>query len=127
MNRIGAGSAFLLRDRKVGTHLYLVLTDPDDTSRLVVAAALVSERQHTDKTCRLDAGDHPFIRYASNIDYGSPTFVPISRVSAWLNDGRATPQPELSVAVLQRVQAGLLASSRTIHVIAEHCRAHFDE
>ena len=126
MNFVKAGAALLIRDRRMGLHLFFVLTDPDSKNHLVVTAAVVTERSHTDKTCRLNVGDHPFIRHASNVDYGSATFVPLGRIEEWLKSGQATFQGNLSPALLKLIQQGLLSSSRTIHAIVDHCRPLFD-
>lgn len=121
-----AGAAFLIRDRQMGPHLFLVLTDPDTSRRLVVTVAVVTEKSHTDKTCALDVGDHPFIRHRSNVDYGSARFVPLGKLEDQLRSGRAIAQPTLSPAVLKIVQHGLLTSCRTIHAVVDHCRPLFD-
>lgn len=81
MDFIRAGRAIMVRDRRMGTHLWFVLTDPDPSTRLVVMVPLVTERSHTEKMVRLGVGDHPFILHASNIDYGGATFAPSSRSS----------------------------------------------
>ena len=109
----------------MGLHLFFLLTDPDFENRLVVTAAVVTTRSHTDKTCTLNVGDHPFIRHQSNIDYGSANFVPLSRLQEWLTSGQATLQPNLPPDLLVVIQQGLLKSSRTIHAIADHCRPLF--
>ena len=109
----------------MGPHLFLVLTDPDDETRLVVTAVVVTERGHTDKTCILDVGDHPFIRHRSSVDYGSAKFVPLSRLETHITSGVATQAEDIAPEVLGRVRAGLLQSSRTIHAIADYCRVTF--
>lgn len=125
MNFVKAGTTFLLRDRKMGTHLFIVIADPDAQNRLVVTAALVTERSHTDKTCVLSPGDHSFVRHASNVDYGSARFVPQSKIEDWLSSGKADLQANLTPDVLKRVQSGLLRSAHTINAIADHCRPLF--
>ena len=81
MNRVGAGRSLLVRDIRMGTHLWFVVTDPDPTTSLVVMVALVTERAHTEKTVRLNVGDHPFIQPASNVDFGSATYAPASKLT----------------------------------------------
>lgn len=125
MNVIAAGRSFILRDRKMGEHLMFVLTDPDPDTNQVVIVTLVSEKSHTDKTVRLVPGDHPFVRWASNVDYGLATFKPANAIVTAIGNGRAVLQQDMSDDLLKRVRAGLLASSRTPNVVADHCRLKF--
>lgn len=119
-----AGRAFILAGAAVGPpHLWFVLTDPDPSK--VVAVRVVTARPHTDKTVVLGAGDHPFIRHESNVDYGSATFLVVSKLQSALEAGRCHPEPDMSPDLLERVRRGLLASPRTIHAIAEYCREVF--
>lgn len=107
----------------MGTHAWFVLTDPDAETDRVVLVMLVTERPHTDGTVCLGVRDHPFIRHASNVDYGTATFAPASKLESKLSDGVASLDPDMSAALLQRVRVGLLASSRTPNVVAAHVRA----
>lgn len=125
MNIIRAGRAVVVRDRRMGTHLWFVLTDPDPLTGLVVMVALVTERPHTEKTVRLDAGDHSFVRHASNVDFGTARFAPSSKLSERLGRGVATLDADMSAGLLEQVCRGLLASSHTINEIAAYCRENF--
>jgi hypothetical protein len=71
VNLIGAGRVLLVRDRRMGTHLWFVLSDPEPSTQLVVIVALVTERAHTEKTVRLNVGVHPFIKHRSSVDFGA--------------------------------------------------------
>jgi hypothetical protein len=76
-----AGDAFLF---PVGhqhvPHLIPVLTDPAGPFDIVVVTAVVSEKSFTDKTVTLNVGDHPFIRWPSNVDYGWSRFLPAKKL-----------------------------------------------
>ncbi len=111
-----------IRDRRMGTHLWFVLTSPDPVSGLVILVAVVTERGHTDRTVRLEVGDHPFIRRTSNVDFGTAKFAPASKLTAALSAGAAELDSDMSAALLSRVCAGLLSSSRTPNVVAEALR-----
>ena len=104
----------------MGTHAWFVLTDPASDTDRVVLVALVTERAHTDRTTCLDVGDHPFVRHASNVDYGTATFAPASKLTRKLEDGVASLDADMSAALLQRVRDGLLLSSRTPNDVAAH-------
>ncbi|MGH7665301.1 MAG: hypothetical protein ACRENI_13580 [Gemmatimonadaceae bacterium] len=126
MDFIRAGRALIVRDGRMGTHLWFVLTDPDSSTRHVVIVSLVTERAHTEKTVSLAVGDHPFIRHASNIDYGTATFTPAAKLNRALADSRAELTSDISETVLRSVRRGLLESSHTPNDVASYCRPLFD-
>lgn len=91
MPGIGTGTALIIRDRKLGPHLYFVLTDPDGDHR-VVTVLLVTAKRHTDRTTMLLPGDHPFVRHESHVDYGTAKFIPVSRLSDGCRVSNVTSQ-----------------------------------
>lgn len=97
----------LIRDRKMGVHLWFVLTDPDPQTGLVIMVALVTERAHTERTVRLDVGDHPFVQHPSNVDFGTATYAPSSKLQEKLSSNQATLDGDMSHTLLTRVRAGL--------------------
>ena len=109
----------------MGTHLWFVLTDPAPETRLVVTVALVAERGHTERTVRLQRGDHPFITHASNVDFGSAKYAPAAKLEAALASTRATLGADMSAELLARVRVGIVASSHTPNEIVAYCRAQF--
>ena len=125
MNLIRAGRSLRIRDARTNTHLWFVLTDPDPATGKVVLVMLVTERDHTEKTVRLDVGDHPFVRHPSNVNFGSATYAPSAKLDASLRRGVATLDADMSDDLLARVRHGLLASSHAPHDVAEHCRGLF--
>jgi hypothetical protein len=122
---IAAGRTVLLSRNGMGEHLWMILTDPDALTQKVVMVALVTERDHTDHTVRLDVGHHPFIRHPTNVDYGTATFAPSAALEAGITAGGAEIHADLSNGLLRRVRTGLLVSSRTPNVIKDHCRPSF--
>lgn len=125
MNVVGAGRALRIRDAKMGTHLWFVLTDSDPDTRKVVLVMLVTARAHTDRMVQLDVGDHPFVRHASNVDYGTARYAPAGRLEGLLAEGRAALDADLSAPVLARVRRGLLDSGHTPNDVAAYCRRWF--
>lgn len=122
MNDIRAGRSLRIRDVRMGWHLFFVVTDPDPTTK-VVTVMLVTERPHTDHTCILDVGDHPFVRHRSSVDYGTARFAPVRKLEEAVRRARASFDADLSDDLLERVRAGLLASGRTPNDVAAHVRA----
>lgn len=123
-----AGSAIILSGHPVGPpHLWFVLSDPDLESDQVVAVMVVTARTHTDKTVTLSAGEHPFIKHDSSLDYGSTRRFQTARLKAAVRNGRCKLAEKMSAALLGRARAGLLASHRTPHHIIDYCRDRFPE
>ncbi len=116
----------MIRDRRMGTHLFIVITDPDAASGRVVVVPIVTTRTHTDRTVELNVGDHPFIRHSSSVDFGSSRYANVAVLLEKIGLGEATVADEVEPAVLRRVQHGLLRSSHTINEIATYCRGVFD-
>lgn len=125
MQLVRAGRSLRIRDARMGTHLWFVLTDPDPATRQVVIVMLVSERAHTDRTVRLDVGDHPFIRHASAVDFGTARYAPVSKLEAALAKNVASLDADMSDSLLTRLRQGLLRSSHTPNDIVNHCRPLF--
>jgi hypothetical protein len=121
-----AGRALLVRDARMGTHLWFVLTDPDPDRDWVVLVMLVTVKEHTDRTVHLEVGDHPFIRHSSAVDFGTAKYAPAAKLEDALSSGRATLAEDMSAALLARVRAGLLVSGRTSNDVADYCRALFN-
>ena len=123
MEFFSAGTAILLSGYPVGaSHLWLVLTDPDPESEQVVAVMVVTARPHTDKTVVLSAGEHPFITHDSSVDYGGARRFQTARLKSALRGGRCKLAENMSPAMLAKVRAGLLNSSRTPHHMKDYCR-----
>lgn len=126
MDYFCAGRAVLLTGGHFGPpHLWFILTDPDTETGQVVATMVVTNRQHTDKTVVLQAGEHPFIKHGSCVDYGGARLLKVSRLQAGLKTNQCRPEPDMSKELLARVRAGLLTSSRTVHWLTEYCKRHF--
>lgn len=127
MNLVCAGRAFVLSGPEFtpAPHLWFILTDPEPPDDQVVAVMLVTSRAHTDKTVTLVPGDHPFVQHESNVDFGSAILVRSGRFQRAMQGGRCHFQPDMNASLLRRLRGGLLASPRTVHWIADHCRARF--
>ena len=125
MRLIRAGRALLLRDARMGPHLWFILTDPDPGHERIVLVMLVTERAHTDRTLLLGVGDHPFIRHPSAVDFGTARYAPAAKLEDALATGRAELSADMSSVLLARVRTGLLTSARTPNQIADDCRLRF--
>ena len=92
-------------------HLYIVLTDPDSAGNQVIAN-ITTREQWKDQSCVLDAGDHPFIRRESVVNYAEASVASEAKISEAVRRRLFEPDLPVSQEVLDKVQAGALVSSQ---------------
>ncbi len=107
-------------------HLWIVLTNPDPVTKKALVVMVVSEKSTTDKTVTLRAGDHPFIRHNSNIDYGGARLFDVERLEEQIVSEDHALQQDLSETLFESVRKGIFESSRTINWIKDYCRTRFE-
>jgi hypothetical protein len=68
---IGPGDTFLLT-RRTGTtpHLWVILWGPAGAARAFLAVYLTTLRAHSDRSCVIVRGEHPFIQHDTAVAYG---------------------------------------------------------
>jgi len=125
VNFISAGRSLYLTNDLAGPHLWFVLTDPDPKTAHIVIVRVVTTRSHTDKTVVLATGCHPFIKRESNVEYGAARIDPVHTLEGAIHAGHCKLDQDMSKSLLAIVRNGLLASPRTIHYVADYCRARF--
>ena len=123
---IGPGDTFLLT-RGTGTtpHLWVLLWGPAGAARAFLAVYLTTLRSHSDRTCILAAGEHPFIHHDTAVAYGEVQRWPEDRLQQLITEGVAKPRQPVSAALLDRLRAGFFASPRTPHAMVEMARKEF--
>lgn len=123
MDLIGAGRAVIFTDSFVQTaHLTFILTDPDPETRKLVIVSVMTRRHFSDPTVIINPGDHEFIRHESAVHYDTARFCPIRKLEQAIKNNAGHWQPDMSRALHERVCAGLLTSSRTIHEVKDYFR-----
>lgn len=114
----GAGSTFLLtRGTCEVPHLWVILWGPAGVARAFLAVYLTTLRSHSDRSCILAAGEHPFIQHDTAVAYGAVQRWTDEKLAELVARGVAKPRPPVSPAVLDRLRAGFFASQRTPHAI----------
>ncbi|MGI8547364.1 MAG: hypothetical protein ACR2M1_08510 [Gemmatimonadaceae bacterium] len=102
-----------------------MLSDVDPDTAQVLLVRLVTYRPYTDKTVTLNVGDHPSVKHASNVDYGSAVLLRADKVDAMVKSGVARFDADMSKDLLSTVRAGLFSSSHTVHLIVDYCRTRW--
>lgn len=95
-------------------HLFIVLTDPSEDG-MVVTVGISTVRDSTpddELTCKLNEGDHPFIRHQSYADYKRARVEPAALVEDKCARGIIRPMDDLNDDALRNVCAGLLKSKK---------------
>jgi hypothetical protein len=121
-----AGDTFLLT-RGTGTtpHLWVVLWGPAGAARALLSVYLTTLRPHSDRTCILVPGDHPFIQHDTAVAYGEVQRWTDERLEQLIADGIAKPRQPVAPALLERLRAGFFASARTPHAMIGIARSEF--
>lgn len=121
-----SGDTFLLTGGNVPTpHLWVILWGPVGDANAYLAVMLTSLRSHSDRTCILDVGDHPFIRHPTSVSYRNVMRLTGERLAELAASGSARPRQPVSAAVLERLRAGFFASAHTQHAYVEMAETHF--
>ena len=78
---LSAGCTVLFSHRQGSPqHLWIALTNPDETSGEFVIVMIRTKRSFTDDTLILHPGEHPFLRHESCVDYGSAMRIAVASV-----------------------------------------------
>ena len=93
-------------------HLFICLTDPVNEERdtLLVSVSSVRPGLPHDSTCRLFAGDHPFIRHDSFVAYRLMRIEPAAALERGVQNGVLLPREILDGGLFARVCKGLTES-----------------
>lgn len=113
-----AGDTFLLtRGTGEVPHLWVILWGPAGAVQSFLAVYLTTLRAHSDRSCILVHGEHPFIQHDTAVAYGAVQRWTDERLGELGAAGIAKPRPPVSATVLERLRAGFFASPRTPHAI----------
>lgn len=115
-------------DRK---HLFILLTDPCADEEgvqavLMVSLSSVKPQIPYDPSCVLKAGDHPFVKRASFVDYGKARIEAVDKLLRGVKEGKLVPQPPVATEVFARICEGLVKSPRTAAKLLRFFRAACD-
>jgi hypothetical protein len=86
---------------------------------------LTSLRAFSERTCILDAGDHPFIRHPTAVAYRDVMRLTGERLTQLTADGIARPRQPVDAAVLDRIRTGFFASPHLPNTFVEMAVADF--
>jgi hypothetical protein len=85
---------------------------------LVSVTTLYNEDYH-DPACVLEAGEHPFVRHKSYIDYRKAMIQPVAHVEKMRDQGVWSEHGKCSPAVLEKIYNGIFVSPRVKRFVQE--------
>lgn len=106
------GDAFLLEERSIDPHLWIVISDPAIDAEQVVIVNLTSHDDPAkDASCLLQAGDHLWITHATCVRYKDARVVGEAQLDNLVSKKRLRPQEPVSDDVLTKIFRGAEATS----------------
>lgn len=124
-----AGDTFLLPKFQGGyDHLWIILLDPEPSSGTTIMANMTSWKfPYQDSTTVLTAGEHPFIKHDSIVNYGDARTVDAAKIEQSFKIGIGSPQQRCSAQLLQKIQSGLMVSPRTPNNVKLYFRKRLEK
>jgi hypothetical protein len=121
---VKAGDTFLLKDKAVDGHLWVVISDPEVDEDHVLFVSMTSYDITKEKVCLLDVGDHPFIKHKTCIAYEFAKAAPLKSLVALRDQGHLAMSQPVSDDLLELIRQGV-SLSRRINV--EHVNLMIDQ
>jgi hypothetical protein len=107
-------------------HLWIVITDPDPSTREAVCVNLTSAENQEDRTVIANVGDHPFIKHETIVFYKDAQILDMAKVEVALQSKQTafvcTAHRRCTAVFLKRVQNGLLKSEHANREVKDYCR-----
>ena len=104
MSFLKVGACFQFQDRANDDHLYIVISDPQQSE--VVLVGVTTKRRFADTACELSVGDHPFIQHDSCISYDYAEIISVAAIEAKLAVGDIRPREDFGKAIVRRIWEG---------------------
>jgi hypothetical protein len=96
------------------SHLWLAITEPYGDPLKVIIVSLTTQRDGSDTTVLLEAGDHPFVTHSTVVFYADAREVEVNLLERLVAlDGRRLHDEPCSDELLTSIRDGLLESSFT--------------
>ena len=83
-------------------HLYIAVTDPNAHGGRFVVFNLTGSK-HGPKALTLKKGEHPFIEYDSDVNFGDGLIVAIQNIQAAIASRNAFPNEPMDLNLVQRI------------------------
>lgn len=92
-------------------HLFVVMTPPSGPAKQVLIVPVCSKHEHSDPTCVIKTGEHPFIRHDSVVEYRRARVdVTAEQLMRGVGKKELVPKEPISEALFARIRAGFQQS-----------------
>jgi len=98
--------------RSVGSHLWVVVSDPRQDPIQVAIVSLTTLRRFSDHSCLLQAGEHSFIKHETCLMYSEARIVTESSLEGELSRGQIQLLSPVTKPILDRIRHGAAISDR---------------
>ena len=104
-----SGDTFLFEDGR-DDHLWMVISDTAQDPEHLVVVRFLSWQEYYDQACVLDAGDHPFIKHPTCVDFPSAAFASNALLESLRVEGKIKVRQPLPTLTLEKIRAATLDS-----------------
>jgi hypothetical protein len=104
LTTVQAGDAFLLGDKGLEDHLWVILSDPTKDAQRVLLISLTTAAPHKESVCLIQAGEHPWVRHETCVAYDKAKVVSLDQLYALKNKGLIQLQAPVSAILLKRIR-----------------------
>ena len=102
-----AGDTFVTKDTPADpSHLWLIISDTDQSPTDLVLVNMTSWESHKDPSCKLNAGDHPFVKHETCISFRDAKLVSAEVLRMLEEKGMLSRDERLDSPILTRIREG---------------------
>ena len=94
------------------SHLWVVISDPRIDQEKILIVNFTTLRADSDRACTLQAGEHPFVKHATCVNYAGAKVVSKAQIDTLMNNDLLSAHAPVSAGLLQRMREGAAASER---------------
>ncbi len=94
------------------SHLWVILSEPALDEDHILIVNFTTLRSDSDRACVLNAGEHPFVKHPTCVNYRGAKVVSRAQIDTLLQKGLLTNHAAVSSALLQRMREGAADSER---------------
>ena len=114
-----AGDTFFIADRGVDSHLWVIVSEPENDAERVVLVSMTTYESSKEDVCILDVGDHPRITHKTCIAYNEARMTSLENLIQLRDGARLKLQAPVSEAVLKRIRDGISRSTKIKYKFVE--------
>ena len=107
---LSVGSTFLIPTPSSSNEHLFIIVAIQECSNTALLVNVATPKIGCDETCRLNVGEHPFLKWNSVIDYAYARITPISNLEYCLKTNTIKKDSPVSGQLLKKIQDGALAS-----------------